>query len=164
MKCPKRHVRLEVNFMAILGESLGQDREREVLQGSLGDYIAPGLYRWMLEDPDDGSPADDTITSIDGLREHERQDKKAWRERHRRAVQEGRRSLEQSPPNWNDLTRQHQRCILCPIRIRRREMWRHPLRTFYSICRSRRANRAFRRRMSTDLEALEKSEGGPFRG
>ena len=123
------------------------------------DYIAPGLYRWMLELPADDYQEGDTIANTAGLREHKRQGKKEWRERYQRAAEDARRSLAQSPPGWECLSRQRQPCTLCPIRMRRREIWKHPLIAVRSIYRSWMAHRAFRRRMITDLEAMEKSAG-----
>ena len=127
------------------------------------DYIAPGLYRWMLDDtlpPSEGR----TISSIAELRELEKREKKEEKELYRKAVLHARDSLDRVPPCLDSLKRTHRHCKLCQIRIQRREMWRHPFQSALSIYRSWKTNRAFRKRMTADLAEREKHEGGRFRG
>lgn len=115
------------------------------------DYIAPGLYRWMLDQP---PISENTISSIDELQEYERREK----EEHHHHYLEQRQRLKGFVPTADDLIQMHRHCKACPFHIQRCEMWKHPFRSALSIYRSWRHNRAFRRRMTDDMVNRDKTD------
>lgn len=124
------------------GEERGHDPVQEALRGS--DYLAPGLYHWMLDQP---PISECTISSIDELQEYERQEKEAYQHQYL----EQKRRMKGFVPMANDLIQMHRHCKACPFHIQRCEMWKHPFRSALSIYRSWKHNRSFRRRMIGDM-------------